>query len=370
MDYLKHIISKQEILSLTRFWIFFVLLSILRTAWTGTGRNTQYDEWLRTYDGEFNQLKYTEVAFRGNRKANAGKEKLANADLGGEAHGFLGNFYSSVGYDKVKGLNQNNLLFQSAPGNLTDSDGRFRATGFSVEISKRFFRVNDYDIHLGINYRNSEADLTQSMPGANSLLQMPGGELINSFSGNQKNDFFNLDMTIKRHILATSRYSITGLGGLRLSDLAIKVNQEGINFNPNNANLALIQATRDYHFRNTGLGVFLGFSAQTPITRGVHFAVSAKQTILPSRGNARLSRLNVNSGGQNLISETINDRKSGTIPITELSAELNFFWDHATRLNLGYAYSHWNFYEIQGFARDNFQDVSFSGPRFSLNYHF
>ena len=369
MDYLKRIISKQEILSLTRFWIFFFLLSVLRTTWTGTGRNTQYNEWLKTYDGEFNQLKYTEVAFRGNRKANSGKEKLASADLGGEAHGFLGNFYSSVGFDKVQGLNQNNLLLQSAPGNLTDGDARFRASGLSLEFSKRFFRINDYDIHLGISYRNSEDHITRSISGNNSLLQMPGGELIHSYSGNQENDFFNIDMTVKRQMFANSRYSIIGLGGIRFSDLNIKVNQEGTNPNPNNLNLAVVKATRDYHFSNEGVGIFLGFKAQTPITRGVHFAIGAKQTILPSRGSAQLSRMEVNSGGQNL-SETTNDRKSSTIPITELSAELNFFWDHATRLNLGYAYSHWNFYEIQGFARDNFQDVTLSGPRFSLNYHF
>ena len=67
------------------------------------------------YDGQFNQLKYTEVAYRGNRRANSGREKLASANLGGKAQGFQGNFYYAVGYDTVQGLNQNNLLAQTSP---------------------------------------------------------------------------------------------------------------------------------------------------------------------------------------------------------------------------------------------------------------
>ena len=91
---------------------------------------------------------------------------------------------------------------------------------------------------------------------------------------------------------------------------------------------------------------------------------------LPSKGTARLSRLNQNDNGQIIINETTNEERSSTFPITEIAADINFFWDHSTRINLGYAYSHWNFYEIQGFGRSNFQDLSFSGPRLSLNYHF
>ena len=104
-------------------------------------------------------------------------------------------------------------------------------------------------------------------------------------------------------------------------------------------------------------------------TRG-DFAISAKQILLASRGAARLSRLNQNDNGQTIINETTNEERSSTFPITEIAADINFFWDHSTRINLGYAYSHWNFYEIQGFGRSNFQDLSFSGPRLSLNYHF
>ena len=77
-----------------------------------------------------------------------------------------------------------------------------------------------------------------------------------------------------------------------------------------------------------------------------------------------------NENGEIIRNETTKDRKSTALPITEFNAEINFFWDHSTRINLGYAYSHWNFYEIQGFGRSNFQNLSFSGPRLSLNYHF
>ena len=98
--------------------------------------------------------------------------------------------------------------------------------------------------------------------------------------------------------------------------------------------------------------------------------ISAKQFLLPSRGTTRLSRLNENENGEIIRNETTKDRKSTALPITEFNAEINFFWDHSTRINLGYAYSHWNFYEIQGFGRSNFQNLSFSGPRLSLNYHF
>lgn len=370
MDYLKQMISKQDAVHLVRFWAFFFLLSIVRAVWADSGRNSQYSEWLKSYDGEFNQLKYTEVAYRGNRQANAGREQLAPADLGGNAHGLLGNFYAAAGLINVQGLNQNNLLIQTNSGGFLDSDARFKARGQSLELSKRFHRIDDFDVHLGISYLRSSADINQSINAIAPLLLMPSGEQINAFTGTQKNDFFNLDLTLSRHISSNSRYSIEGVGGIRLSDLAIKVRQDGSNSNPTAQNQNLVRTLRDYHFRNTGAGLFLGFSAHTPITRSVHFGLSAKQIFLPSRGTVRLSRLNVNSNAQNFVNETNSSTKSSSIPITELSAELNFFWDHATRLNLGYAYSHWNFYEIQGFARSNFQDVSFSGPRFSLNYHF
>ena len=91
-----------------------LLLSFVRTIWTDNFRNPQYRDWLETYDGKFNQLKYTEVAYRGNRKANSGKEKLASADLGGMAHGFLGNFHYAVGLDRVHGLDKSDLLAQTA----------------------------------------------------------------------------------------------------------------------------------------------------------------------------------------------------------------------------------------------------------------
>ena len=74
--------------SFLKFWVFFFLLSFVRTIWTESFRNQQYVDWLESYDGQFNQLKYTEVAYRGNRKANSGREKLASANLGGERRVF------------------------------------------------------------------------------------------------------------------------------------------------------------------------------------------------------------------------------------------------------------------------------------------
>ena len=67
--------------------------------------------------------------------------------------------------------------------------------------------------------------------------------------------------------------------------------------------------------------------AQTPITRSVY----SKQILLPSRGTARLSRLNQNDNGQTIINETTNEERSSTFPITEIVADINF---------LGSLYSH------------------------------
>ncbi|MEE2923978.1 MAG: hypothetical protein VX619_04275 [bacterium] len=370
MDRIKLNLKSIEIRSFLKFWVFFFLLSFVRTIWTDNFRNPQYRDWLETYDGKFNQLKYTEVAYRGNRKANSGKEKLASADLGGMAHGFLGNFHYAVGLDRVHGLDQSNLLAQTAPGNFIDVDARFNTRGESFTFSKRFFRLENYNIHMGLSYRTSDANISATAIGNPPRLTMPDGEQVNTFVGTQNNNMYNLDLTFSRLWTANSRYSITALGGIRLSDFGVKVRYDGNTLSPviNNNNLAT--AIRDYHFRNIGIGPFIGFQAQTPITRSVYFAISAKQILLPSRGTARLSRLNQNDNGQTIINETTNEERSSTFPITEIVADINFFWDHSTRINLGYAYSHWNFYEIQGFGRSNFQDLSFSGPRLSLNYHF
>ena len=55
------------------------------------------------------------------------------------AHGFLGNFHYAVGLDRVHGLDQSNLLAQTAPGNFIDVDARFNTRGESFTFSKRFF---------------------------------------------------------------------------------------------------------------------------------------------------------------------------------------------------------------------------------------
>ena len=356
--------------SFLKFWVFFFLLSFVRTIWTESFRNQQYADWLKSYDGQFNQLKYTEVAYRGNRRANSGREKLASANLGGRAQGFQGNFYYAVGYNTVQGLNQNNLLAQTSPGNFIDLDARFKARGESFTLSKRFFRLNNYDVHLGLSHRTSDADISAIAVGNPPRLVMPSGERVNTFVASQKNTMYNLDLTFSRPWIIKSRYDITALAGFRLSDFSVKVRQDGNTSIPILSNNNLRSAIRDYHFRNTGLGAFLGFKAQTPITRSVYFSLSAKQFLLPSKGTARLNRLNQDENNQVIINETLNDERSSTFPITDITAELNFFWDHSTRINLGYTYSHWNFYEIQGFGRSNFQDLSFSGPRLSLNYHF
>ena len=95
MDHIKHNSKSLEMRSFLKFWVFFFLLSFVRTIWTESFRNQQYADWLESYDGQFNQLKYTEVAYRGNREQIQMKKRLASANGGGA--GFQGNFYYAVG---------------------------------------------------------------------------------------------------------------------------------------------------------------------------------------------------------------------------------------------------------------------------------
>ena len=131
---------------------------------------------------------------------------------------------------------------------------------------------------MGLSYRTSDANISATAIGNPPRLTMPGGEQVNTFVGTQNNNMYNLDLTFSRLWTANSRYSITALGGIRLSDLGVKVRYDGNTLNPVIANNNLATAIRDYHFRNIGIGPFVGFQAQTPITRSVYFAISANKS--------------------------------------------------------------------------------------------
>ena len=114
---------------------------------------------------------------------------------------------------------------------------------------------------MGLSYRTSDANISATAIGNPPRLTMPDGEQVNTFVGTQNNNMYNLDLTFSRLWTANSRYSITALK--LSSDFGVKVRYDGNILNPviNNNNLAT--AIRDYHFRNIGIGPFIGSSTNS-----------------------------------------------------------------------------------------------------------
>jgi len=355
--------------SIGKLLILAILLALHAVNLCASERNPVYREWLESYDGEFDKLKHTLVSYRNNRQANSGRERLASADLGGRSKGITGNYYIELGYDFIQGLDQVVASPLIAPGSLAAGGARYDPSGFHLRAAKRFFKVDRFDFHLQFDYHRAWADLEPGVPGAAGY-QLPGGESVNTITGEQSLDFFNLDMVLRTRWSQRNRYSAQWETGLRFSDAAVKSTYTGVNNAPNPANNNLLSAAQDYHFRNIGVGPFVGVKLETPITRGVRLGLNLRQIYLPSKGKVRVTKLNRNAVGQDLVNTTNVFRDSTGFPITEGNLHLNWFFDHGARLQVGYAYRHWNFYETVGFGNEPFQDLTFHGPHGSIQYHF
>ena len=350
------------------FLIFFILLVPFYSAQrTGSLRhpNPAYEEWIESYEGEFNQLKYTDITYRGDRRANAGREKLAPYSNGIEPGELTGNFLFQLGSEQTQGLEQDIALPETAQGSLSSNGVRFRPRGFQLRLAKRLFQFRNFSSHLDFTMRKSRAFLDRA---DGTILRTPSGERIDSLNGMQDNYFHNLDWIIRKPLAQKSRYDAELFGGVRFSDMSIQVNTTGTLANASLGELN--SAKRDYTFRNLGIGPFLGFRANTPITNKVSTGVSVKQILLPSKGEASLSRLNEQAGGNIAVNETLIQSQSTAFPITELSWDLNFHFDQFKKLYVGYSYSHWNLYEIQGFGSENFRNLTMHGPRAALRFLF
>ena len=325
--------------------------------------NPAYTEWLDSYQGEFNQLKYTDITYRGDRRANAGREKLAPYSNRPEPGELTGNYLFQLGSEQTQGLEQDIALTETAAGSLSSNGIRFRPTGYQLRLAKRLFEFKNLSSHLDFTMRKSRAFVDRS---DGTILRAPSGERIDSINGMQDNYFYNLDWTLRKPLAQKSRYSAELLGGVRFSDIGVEVNTRGSIANLGGRN----SMKRDYRFRNLGIGPFVGFRANTPITNRVSTGVSIKQILLPSKGEATLSRFNQQSGGAVTVNETSIEEQFTSFPITELSWDLNFHYDQYKKLYVGYAYSHWNLYEIQGFGSENFRNLTMHGPRAALRFLF
>ncbi len=333
----------------------------------GGSSNPAYQEWMQSYEGQFERLKYTDIAYRGNRRANSGKERLAPFSDDREKNGITGNYFFQAGPEQTLGLNQKLAVLETAPGALSTQGARFKPGGFHVQLSKRLFQISGVQSHLNFSYRQSSAELESFSGGT---LRTPTGERVDLLTGAQENFFFNLDWSLRKNLAQKQRYSAQLLGGIRFSDMAIKVNTTGNRTNPVPAEENLVSTAQDYHFRNLGIGPFVGFRAETPITNKVRTGITLKQVFLPSKGKSRFSRFNQNAAGATLVNETSEERRFTTFPITEVAWDLNFHFDRSKKLYLGYSYSHWNLYEIKGFGSDNFRDLTMHGPRGALQFLF
>jgi len=329
--------------------------------------NPVYQEWLNSYEGKFEPLKYTEISYRGNRRANGGRERLAPFSNQRERGELSGNYFLQAGPEQTLGLDQNLAVPELSPGSFSTQGIHFKPRGFQVRLSKRLFHHGKIRSHLDFSFRQSSATVAAS---GGSILRIPTGERVDSINGSQDNYFFNLDWTLRKPLAQKQRYHAEILGGVRFSDTAVKVNATGTRTNPSPTDQNLVSSIRDYHFRNLGIGPFLGFRANTPITNKVSTGLTIKQVLLPSKGNARFSRFNQDAGGATLVNESNSHKQFTSFPITELNWDLNFHFDQSKKLYLGYAYSHWNFYEIQGFGSDNFRDLTLHGPRAALQFLF
>ena len=333
-----------------------------------TGQNPAYQDWLDSYQGEFDQLRYVDTTFKGNRRANNGSERLAPPRFGKRSQGITGNYFFAAGAEQTQGLNQSLAYRAGNQGPLTGQQAKFKSKGGHFQLNKRLFRVGQFDSGLSFSYRHSFSDL--GLPPGTQDLKLTSGETVSVLNGNQNNYFFSLDWTFKKYLIQKERFTTELLTGVRFSDMAVKVRSQALQNRPNPAENNLANTTLDYHFRNLGVGPILGFRTETPLSRTVRTGLSLTQILLPSKGNARKSRLNQNATGNTILQEANEENKFTSFPITEIAWDINFFFDHSTRIQLGYFYTHWNLYEIQGFASENFQDISSHGPRAAFQFLF
>ncbi|MCJ8346261.1 hypothetical protein MJH12_12020 [bacterium] len=335
---------------------------------------SQYKEYMDSYQGEFDPLKYTLVAYRGNRKANKGKQKLSDGDLSGRNGGVLGNFAIEISPEQIKGLEQS-LAIATGTGisnnalqSSSDLNAHYKASGIRLKLSKRFISHGRYKQKLSLELHQSDSKLLTPQVGTG--LQMSNGNQVTSMSGEMKNIFWNLDWTMTKSVRQHSRYTFSLIGGLRVIDFAIKSNVIGTQRVPSTTPNNLQKAESNYHLRNIGLGPFLGFIADTPISNKVRISLKGIQYQIASKGEAKVRQYDQNSSGKVLVNTYTKEVKSTGFPMSEFSLDMNFFFDHSTRLNLGYSYTHINLYEILGFSNIKFQDLTMHGPKAALNFHF
>lgn len=336
--------------------------------------DSQYKEYMNSYEGQFDPLKYTLVSYRGNRQANKRKEKLSDGDLRGRNGGVLGNFLLEVSSEQIKGLGQSlaiatgtgisNTALQSS----SDLNAHYKPSGIRLKLSKRFIAHGRFKQNLSLEMHKSDSQLLTPVSGTG--LEMSNGNKVTSMTGKMDNIFWNLDWTLTKSVRQHSRYTFSLIGGIRIIDFAIKSNVVGTQRIPATQVNNLQRAESNYHLRNLGLGPFLGFMTDTPISNKVRVSLKALQYQIASKGEAKIRQFDQNASGKELVNTYTKEVKSTGFPMSEFSVDMNFFFDHSTRLNLGYSYSHVNLYDILGFSSIKFQDLSMHGPKASFNFHF
>jgi hypothetical protein len=330
-----------------------------------------YNEWLEEYDGEFDPLKYTYVAFKGNRVANRDSKKLAPFNLGGRSsRGLFGNYSLEYGKDNVQGLEQAVAFHITAPSGAFSADkAYFKSSGTHFTIGKRLStRPNGVSMRVNLTLRDSTSNIR--LPSQSGFMRLPTGEEVNQLSGSMDLASRNLDFEWSKGVKYTNRYSIKTSGGLRISDTAMNVDVLGSTDIPRASNLFLRNTVDHYYFRNIGIGPYVGFEAETPLSRSVHVNLFAKYIYLPSKGEASRRRQSLSSTNRLIVDQSTADKKSTGFPVTEAGLSLTMFPEKTMRFNVGYYYSHWNFYAIQGFGNENFRDITYQGPKMSLNFLF
>ncbi|MCO4782023.1 MAG: hypothetical protein KC646_06820 [Candidatus Cloacimonetes bacterium] len=358
------------------FLLIFILLQCLpaRDLERSRHKASQYKEYMDSYEGEFDPLKYTLVSYRNNRRANGKKEKLSNGDLRGRNGGILGNFLLEVSSEQVQGLDQSLAnatgtgLSNTALQSSSDLNAHYKPSGIRIKLSKRVVAHGRYKQNLSLEMHKSDSKLLT--PNKGTGLQMSNGNNVTSMTGAMDNVFWNLDWTLTKSVRQHSRYSFSLIGGIRVIDFAIKSNVVGTQRIPATQPNNLQRAESNYHLRNLGLGPFVGFITDTPITNKIRVSLKGLQYQIASKGEAKVRQFDQNASGKELVNTYTKEVKNTGFPMSEFSVDMNFFFDHSTRLNLGYSYTHLNLYNILGFSNIKFQDLSMHGPKASLNFHF
>jgi hypothetical protein len=326
-----------------------------------------YSQWLDTWDGEFDQLQYTSLTYQSDRQANRGSDKLAPYSLGGHySRGMLGNWYLEYGTDSVHGFDQP-VAFQkgTVAGTITGQNAFYKPSGTRFVLGKRISHHKRNEFSVRVHHRSASASL--STP--DGPFELISGEGVDSLDGIFEGNMWVLDLTVKRPVHQDSRYTFDLLWGLRMSDMGINVDTYGVINNPVAVDGFVERTISHYHFRNIAVGPFVGFSFDTPITDFVRLNMHARQGVLPSKSEATLGRRNL-SQFRTVLNEELQDRNSAAFPLSEFGLGLNYFHDRSMRIHAGYTYSHWNMPHIMGFGNRNFRNVSWQGPKVSVDFLF